>query len=241
MAKTNAAAQVERGTDELDFLGSRQRTVPREAKLARAATNDLVQRVVAFDSYSGGEAHDQGTTLIELYMTHADQALGFRSWRAFVEAHWPLDVSLAYERMRVAKLCTRRQALEYGFAACQLGLRIMAVKEIATFAAFRETPLARHPDDGGGVVRFPAPANDLRSVLRALAVPTQDERPDDLGEKLRRYRTTIEALLETDPGIAAIRPVVWADVKGAYVRVTTSGPEQAKAAVRLYQRLARLA
>ncbi len=239
MANPKQAAQVARGADELDFPGSRQHTNPQEPKLARASTNDLVQRVVAFDSYSGGEAHDQGTALVELYMTHADAALGVRSWRAYLDQHWPLDSSVAYDRMRVSRLVTRAQALKYGFSVCQLGLRIMGAKQLVSFPQFLKTPLALHPDDGGGMVRFPAPAAELRSVLRALAPPTPEGRQDDVGEKLRRYRATVEALLESDAGIAAIRPVVWADVKGAYVRVTASGPPQAKAAARLYQRLAR--
>lgn len=238
-ARTSEAT-VERGVDEIDFLGTRRRGVPLTAAVARTKTGALVERVVAEDSHAGTEAHDQGTTLIELYMAHADVVLGFRSFRGFLQKSWPLDLGIAYERMRVAKLVTRRQANEYGFSVCALGLRVMNALGETSFEKFLKTPLRLDEADGGGTVQFPAPANALRSVLRRLAHPSGDEETaPEVGETLRRYRATVDGLLEADPLVAAIKPVVWADAKGAYVRVTAGAPAELKTAAKLYERLAR--
>lgn len=193
------------------------------------------------DLTAGGAAHDQGTILAEIYMEHADKALGFRSFRKLLEKKWPLDVSVACERMRVARLCTHHEATTFGYSVCALGLRVMTMLGVTSFAEFRKEPLKLHADDGGGTVHFPAPASALRSVLRALAVADEPPTELDIGELLRRYRAAVNALLAGDPGIAAVKPVVWADAKGAYVRATAGTAAQASAAERLYRKLARVA
>jgi hypothetical protein len=240
-AEAGGAGGAARGQDELDFLGSRQRSAPRDPRISREKLLGVVRAALSLDRSTGREFHDQGTVLVELYMEHADTALGFRSFRLFLEKHWPLGLTSAYERMRIARLCTAEQAAKYGASACVLGLRAMAALEITSFAEFQRTPLRLHADDGGGVVHFPAPAAALRSVLRALATVDEPERGANVGETLRRYRAAVDSLQAGDPAIAALRPVVWADAKGAYVRVTAGSAVEAAAAARLYQKLARAA
>jgi hypothetical protein len=239
MAET-AKAPV-RGGDEIGFLGSRAQTAPVDAALARQKTNALVKAVLAFDGELGAQAHDEGTELVELYFQHADASLGHGTFEAFLDARWPLDRGVAYERMRVAKLCTREQAQRYGYTACVYALRIMRAMGIDDFKAFLRKPLRLHADDGGGTVKFPATVRELRSVLRALAVTEAAETTVDAGEQLRRYRAAVDALRASEPVIDELKPVVWADTRGAYVRVTASGPAQSKAAARLYQAIGRLA
>ena len=62
----------------------------------------------------------------------------------------------------------------------------------------------------------------------------------ELGERLRAYRGVVDELTASDPEVAALPKAVWADAKGAYVRVSADGPDQARAAARLYTRLAKL-
>ena len=242
MAKTAKAAKAPvRGADEIGFLGSRSQTAPVDAALVRQKANALVKGVLSFDGELGARAHDEGTELVELYFQHADVSLGHGSFAAFLEAWWPLDAAVAYERMRVAKLCTREQAQRYGYTACVYALRIMRALGLEDFKAFLKKPLKLHADDGGGTVRFPATVRELRSVLRALAVVEVAETEVDAGEQLRRYRAAVDTLRASDPAIDELKPVVWADTRGAYVRATASGPAQAKAAVKLYQAIGKLA
>ena len=74
-----------------------------------------------------------------------------------------------------------------------------------------------------------------------MALAEAAEADVDPGEQLRRYRAAVDTLRASDPAIDGLKPVVWADTRGAYVRVTASGPEQARAAVKLYQAIGRLA
>lgn len=229
------------GPDELEFLGSRERSNRFSESVARTKAAAVAERALSLDRHVGSESHEQGTALVELYMRHADEVLGFRSFRAFLLETWPLDLGIAYERMQIARLATRREAESYGYTACVLGLRIMRALRIESFEQFKSTTLRLHEDDGGGTVTFPAPATALRSVLRALHSTDPDEAAPDVGETLRRYRAAVDALIAVHGDIAALKPVVWADAEGAYVRVTAGTADQAKAAVKLYQRIARVA
>jgi hypothetical protein len=240
-AMANTSSQVvKRGSDELEFLKSRARSVPLGTPLAREKVTQLKRRVLTADGQQAAEAHDQGTELVELYMRHADAALGYPTFSALLEDQWPLDLSVAYERMRIARLCTHDQAAKHGYTSCVLGLRIMRMLGTDSFEEFLKQPLPLHPKDGGGTVRFPAPAKQLRSVLRQLAVHAAEGDAADVTRQFRRYRTTVDELMEKDADVAALKPVLWADAKGVYLRVTAGGPAQTRAAAALYQRLARL-
>lgn len=230
-----------RGADELAFLKSRARSVPLTREVANERVRTFLHAIATRDANEGATAHDEGTELNGLYMRHVDAVLGFPTWRAFLALHWPADPSTALDRQQIAHHATRATAARYGLSRTLYGLRIMGLTGLESFEALESVDLRLHADDGGTIVRFPASAPKLRSVIRRLVAEAATQPPADAdsGDELRETSAIVRELSANDEGIAAIRPTAWADANGVHVRVTAKGRDGAEAAVRLYRRLAK--
>lgn len=245
MALAKKALGFRPGRDELSYLATRQTSSPYGEEAVEATLKQLARRARTFDGTSGGEAHEQGTMLVELYARHADVVTGHGSFRTLLQERWPLGLSAAYRRMRLARATTQDKAIAYGYTACLLGLRLMRLTGAVDFddLATRKLPM---PDaKGGGFIQFPAPVDELRSAIRELVGRSQSEAvarlPRSTGSLLNEARKLLDALMEEDDTVAALHPRAHVrDGRLHFPVRAPSTPMEVAAAARLYSRLAKV-
>lgn len=245
MAMTKRALGFQPGRDELEYLASRQTSSPYGAEAVEATLKALSRRARTFDGTSGGEAHEQGTMLIELYARHADVVTGHASFRTLLKERWPLGLSAAYRRMRLARATTQEKAIAYGYTACLLGLRLMKLTGATDFDALEKQKLPMPESTGGGFIQFPAPVDELRAAIRELVGRSREEQvarlPRTTGTLLAESRKLFEALSAEDDTVASLQPrALVRDGRLHFPLRAPSTPTEVAAAARLYGRLAKL-
>lgn len=235
----------EHGRDEFDFLATRRASSPYGEETAETALRQLSRRARTFDGTSGGEAHEQGTMLVELYARHADAVLGFGSFRALLQEYWPLGLSAAYRRMRLARATTQNMAIAYGYTRCLLGLRLMKLTGARDFEALAALKLPMPDATGGGFVQFPATVDALRQAIRELTARNQMEAvarlPRPASAVLNDARKLLDALVSEDDAVRSLHPR--AHVRNGRVHFPVKAPStpvEVAAAARLYERLAKM-
>jgi len=230
-----------RGADEIDFLDSRQKSMPLKAATLREKLKGVTapaRRRVPFD---GRQAHAEGTELVELYMRHADAVLGYPSFRQLLLENWAPGLDDAYRRMRIAKFCTEDQAT-LGVTKCDRGIRLMKRLEKKSFEDLLEPPL---------ILRLPAKASRPQTTffdatpdevlwtieeLERLARPQPDE---TLGEAVFHTRGTVRDMIDDEPRYEELHPTVSAGEKDVVVRTSPSGRDGFALAAKFYASLAR--
>lgn len=241
--------------NEVTFLNSRAHVRPMSEALAAKRLNTLVQRVEAADRTQAQESFEQGQMLLDLYMRHAERALGFRSFNAMLRQHWPLSVARAYERMRIAFFYTCEEAESLGEKKALLGLRLLKALGLFDFdapadpsedqgrrareaiGALKRTPLRLRD---GSTVMFPTTVASLEEALWVLWNPPQDDADDTpVGRRLLKLREWLREASRQDAEFAALKPVASVDGDEVSVRVSARGRVGAAAAARLYAEIAK--
>ena len=237
------AEPAPRGADDpelTELLGSRQASNPLHAPEVRKTLIDLKNRATEWDRSSATAVGLDGTDLITLYMRHADATLGFASFRALLLQWWPLDVSSAYARMRIAKLTTMEQLRKYRYTKCRQGTAIVTALGLKSLTELEAKPLALPAGFPAKTVLFKEATNEqLAAVLRLLKAPPAQVISVRHGEKLLRAREWLRKEMLQDAAVAKLEPVAFLREGVIHVRVTAGGPEQATAASRFYARLAK--
>lgn len=245
----------EMARDEVRFLGSRGHLAPMPESVARKRIEALSKEATAADRTAGETSWAHGQTLLELYLRQAERSLGFDSFGALLQEHWPLQPARAYERMRLAFFYTCAELKQLGEKKALLGLRLIKALSLYDFdappapgedrarlarqavGALEKIPLRLRDDS---TVTFPASVRQLDEALWVLWNPTRDDEPDlPAGRKLARTRTWLLEQMEADEDYAALRPVASLQDGDVTVRVTAKGRSGAQAAARLYAELAK--
>lgn len=245
MASVKKAFAFLPGRDEFEYLATRRTSAPFGEEAAEATLRQLARRARTFDGTSGGEAHEQGTMLVELYTRHADVVMGHRSFRTLLTEYWPLGLSAAYRRMRLARATTQDKAIAYGYTRCLLGLRLMKLTGAVDFDDLAKRKLPMPAQTGGGFIQFPAKVEELRGAIRELVARSQPDAvaalPRATGSVLTEARKLLDAMMAEDDAVASLHPR--AHVRQGRLHFPVRAPSTATevaAAARLYTRLAKV-
>jgi len=234
----SGAGAVPRGKDEFDFLKSRQDSTPERAATLRATLGQLLDEDRRGTAAAGRTAHAQGTTLVTLYMRHADPVLGYPSFRALLEKCWRQGVDDALRRMRIARFCTEDEAA-HGISMCDRGIRLMGALELASFGELLDDdkPLHLKLADGTSVRFAQASVHQLEDALRVLGAP---EPPGEASvQDLTRTRGHIDGLVEEKPAYARLHPTALLQEGVVEVRVRARGRAQQLLASKFFADLAK--
>lgn len=245
MAPLKKTFAFQPGRDEFEYLATRRTSAPFGEEAAEATLRQLARRARTFDGTSGGEAHEQGTMLVELYTRHADVVLGHGSFRTLLREHWPLGLSAAYRRMRLARATTQDKAIAFGYTRCLLGLRLMKLTGAKDFDDLATRKLPMPASTGGGFIQFPATVDELRSAIRELVARSEPETiaalPRATSSMLTEARKLMEAMMAEDDAVASLHPRAHVRHGRLHFPVRTpSTATEVAAAARLYAQLAKV-
>lgn len=227
------------GRNELDFMDSREDSPPVSEELARERVRALKESAAAREKTAGSTAHREGTALIEMYMSHVDQVLGYPSFRALLVAIWPARVADAYERMRIARHLTAKQA-EVGKSRALLAIEFMKELKLGSVAPLLddEKPFVLEQPGGNRVAFMEATCPQLDTILGALRGGREVDPAD--GEALGRTRSRVRGLVEEEPRFIDLAPKVGLVDSEVVVTVRPRGRKGYRLAAEFYGQLAKL-
>lgn len=209
---------VRRGKDELDFMKSRADSTPLSEAVAHAELAQLRSRLDSLERHEGLELHELGTTLLKLYMRHADATLGYRSYRAFLEAEFAGDPRRAFEAMTVARATTAAIAAEKG---ARWVLRAWAWARLAGHEDLTRAGRLTVEVRGQSVRLLDT---TVRQLDEAIGRAGQPQLAEPAGRQLDKARRRVGELVRADGEVAALAPSLFLDQGKLRVRTTASDP-----------------
>jgi hypothetical protein len=215
--------------DELDraleaFVASEGPTLGRGEALTKISTAS--QNAEKLDLRYAEDRYLIGESLGEFAAKKGHVALGYGSvGRCFVE-RFKLGRSWAYESIRLARAATRKDLEGMSWTVARLGLELLTLLEVDSFAALRQKPLPVPTIDGEPAF-FPASPEMLTAAITELkrrqrtAPAPADAEEARTGERTaqRKAQRILEQHLAQHPELAEAKPSVFLHNGRAQLRI----------------------
>lgn len=203
-------------SNELVWLGSRDKLHAGNPIQIREATTDLRKQLKIKRKRDGEDGHEIGTTLTRLYKVLADQVFGHDSFLVYARRELGLGRTSVYRYTRLARYATLAQAA-WGIETCLAAATLLDVLQenpalraavgLGTGRLKNLSDLSRavFPLEDGRKLRLTGTEvaqADVEEALDLLRTPKTGEQR--LPAKLRRSNQRLRAAVDADPELRGV-------------------------------------